>query len=154
MRNRKIALVLALLIFCTSFNVMRSKVNAEEMEENIDFSYLLTEDALVGYAENQTRGIYLAEGSSIINKISSTKIGAGGITNAAIKCEVSITSIVERQTSTGWAWVTSWTQTNPYAFSAAISKSYVVGTGYNYRVRSLHYAGTDGSSSCTDALVM
>lgn len=154
MRNRRIALVLALLIFCTSFNVMATNVNAEEMEENIDFSYLLTEEALVGYAENQTWGIYLAEGSSIINKISSTKIGAGGITNAAVKCEVSITSIVERKTSTGWARVTSWTQTNQNAFSTAISKSLTVSTGNSYRVRSLHYAGTDGSSSWTGALLM
>lgn len=154
MKRRIIVFILSLTMMIAYVCGNEMLVNAEESGEDIDFSYLLTDDALVGYAESMTWGIYLAEGNSIINRISSTKIGAGGITNATMKCEVSITSIVERQTSYGWARVTSWTQTNEYAFSAAISKSLTVGTGYNYRVRSLHYAGSDASSSCTNALIM
>lgn len=154
MKKKIIVLILSLTMMITGVWGNGMLVNAEDVGEDIDMSYLLTDDALIGYAESMTWGIYLAEGNSIINKISSTKIGAGGITNATMKCEVSITSIVERQTSYGWARVTSWTQTNAYAFSAAISKSLTVGTGYNYRVRSSHYAGADASSSCTNALVM
>ena len=144
--------VMLLFIMCV-FN-SDVKVNAQELGENIDISYLLSESALVGYCDMQTRGIYLADGYSIINKISSTKIGAGGGTDAAIRCKVSVTSIVERQTSTGWARVTSWTQTNENALSAMLSKSLTVGTGYWYRVRSSHYAATDASSSSTGALWM
>lgn len=127
---------------------------AKEDSENIDLSYLLTEDALIGYAENQTRGVYLANGYSIINKISTTKIGAGGVTSASQYCKVGIISIVERQTATGWIRVTSWSTTNNYDITAAVSKSLTVGSGYYYRVRSTHYAGTDTSSSCTSALKM
>lgn len=153
--KRKILAVLILVVMMVScFQGIGLQVRAEDNSEDIDYSYLLTDDALIDYAPIVSRGVYLAEGNSIINKISSTKIGAGGTTNAAVKCRVAITSIVERQTSTGWARVASWNQENDYAFIAAISKSLTVGTGYYYRVRSTHYAGTDVSTSGTSALRM
>ena len=154
MKKRLSAIILAVLIAFSSVYLEEMQVKAEDAGEELDFSYLLTEDALVGYAESQTWGVYLAEGYSIINKQSSTKIGAGGTTNAAVKCTVSITAIVERQTSTGWAFVTSWTQTNENAYSAGVSKTLTVATGYWYRVRSAHYASSDVSSSCTSSLYM
>ena len=130
-------------------------VKAEVESEDVDLSELWTEDALVGYQENQTRGIYLAGGYSIINKASSTKVGAGGVTNASLKCTVTVTAILERKNSSGsWERVTSWTQTNTNAYTAGVSKSVTVTTGYYYRVRSHHYASTDSSSSCTNALWM
>lgn len=154
MKKRLSAFILAVLIAFSSVYMDGIQAKAEDAGEDLDYSYLLTEDALVGYAESQTWGVYLAEGYSIINKQSSTKIGAGGITHAATQCKVSVTAIVERQTSTGWARVTSWTQTNENALSAGVSKTLTVSTGYWYRVRSLHYASTDGSSSCTSSLYM
>lgn len=154
MKQRIVAMMLMLVIAISGVWNEGICAKAEDLGEDMDYSYLLTEDALVGYAEEQTWGLYLAEGNSIINKQSSTKIGAGGSTNAATRCKVSITSIVERQTSTGWARVTSWTQTNEDAFSAMISKSLTVATGYWYRVRSSHYAASDVSSSCTSSLYM
>ena len=154
MKKRLSAIILAVLIAFSSIYFEGMQVKAEDIGEDLDYSYLLTEDALVGYAESQTWGVYLAEGYSIINKQSSTKIGAGGITHAATQCKVSVTAIVERQTSTGWARVTSWTQTNESAYSAMISKTLTVATGYWYRVRSSHYASSDVSSSCTSSLYM
>lgn len=157
MRSKLLSTILALIICVCGFWNGEFKVNAEDAigaAEDVDLSYLLTEDALIGYAELQTRGYYLLDGCSIINKAGTNKIGAGGITNAARVCKVSITSIVERQTSTGWARVTSWTNTVESGDAAIISKSLYVGTGYNYRVRSSHYAGTDYSSSWTGALKM
>lgn len=120
----------------------------------IEFSYLMTNDALISYSDVQPYGVYLLNGSSIINRMGTGKIGWGGATNAAIRCKVSITSMVERKTSTGWAFVTAYTQTNQNAFSAMISRSLYVSTGNQYRVRSTHYANTDVSTSFTDALVM
>ena len=154
MKNKALAILMAIVLCGSliSFNGFEAK--AEDTGEDVDLSYLLTDDAMIGYSENMARGVYLAEGYSIINKISSTKIGAGGVTNAAVKCKVSITTILERQTTTGWARVTSWTQTNEDAYSAMISKSIIVSTGYWYRVRSLHYASSDGSSSGAGALWM
>lgn len=154
MKKRIMTFLVAFAIcICGSWN-LNTESYAKEESENADLSYLLTEDALIGYAENQTRGVYLANGYSIINKISSTKIGAGGVTNASQYCKVAINVIVERQTSTGWARVTSWNATSNYGITAAVDRTLNVGTGYYYRVRSLHYAGTDASSSCTSALPM
>lgn len=152
MKKKLLAGLLAVILCMASIFSLGIETRAENTGEDIDFSYLMTDNALIGYAGMQAKGVYLVEGCSIINKISSTKIGAGGSTGAAVKCKVSVTSIVERQTSTGWARVTSWTQTNENAYTATVSKSLTVGTGYYYRVRSLHYASTDGSSSCTDGL--
>lgn len=157
MRSKFLSIVLALVICICGFWNGEFMVNAEEVTgavEDVDLSYLLTEDALIGYAEYQTRGYYLSGAYSIINKAGTNKIGAGGVTRSDVLCKVSTTSIVERQTTTGWARVTSWTTTVDSGYSAVVSKYLYVGTGYYYRVRSLHYAGTDGSSSWTDALRM
>ena len=155
MKKKIISVLLAITISITGivpFNVMAS---AEIEDEDIDMSFLMTEDALTGYVENQTWGVYLASGTSTINKISSSKVGAGGTTNAAKKCTVRITSILERKNSSGnWERVTSWTQTNADSFYAGISKSVTVPSGYYYRVRSYHYASTDSASSYTNALWM
>lgn len=154
MKKKILGIILVLMLSVTCMGGRSIVSNAEEVGEDIELSYLLTDSALVGYADMQTWGVYYSDGYSIINKISSTKIGAGGVTNANIKCKVSVTSVVERQTATGWAFVTAWTQTNENAFSAVVSKSLTVGTGYWYRVRSTHYAATDVSSSNTSALWM
>ena len=87
--------------------------------------------------------------------MSSTKVGAGGATNAKVKCTVKVTAILERKDTDGlWARVTSWNQTNTNAYSVVTSKSVTVATGYYYRVRCYHYAGSDTTSSSTNALWM
>lgn len=154
MRNKMLSIILTLVVCIGGFWSGELSVKAEGIGEDVDLSYLMTDSALIGYAEYQMWGYYLMDAYSIINKAGTNKIGAGGITRAARECKVSTTSIVERQTTTGWARVTSWTTTVESGYSAVVSKYLNVGTGYYYRVRSLHYAGTDGSSSCTSALKM
>lgn len=154
MKRRMMALLLTMVMCLTTMFCMGYEVKAEDVGEDIEFSELLTEEALIGYAQPTTRGVYLMEGNSIINKISSTKIGAGGSTTAAIKCKVTVCPFVERQVNGSWAHVTSWTVTNASAFSAMASKSITVSTGYYYRVRCTHYAASDVSTSCTSALWM
>lgn len=154
MKKRIMTFLLALTLCLWGIWNLDTESHAKEDSEKIDLSYLLTEDALIGYAENQTRGVYLANGYSIINKISSTKIGAGGVTSASQYCKVSVTAIVERETSAGWERVTSWTTTSNYGITAAVDRTLNVGTGYNYRVRCSHYAASDYSSSWTGALKM
>lgn len=154
MKRKIIALLLVMMLGVCGVYVDGLEARAEDMGEDLDYSLLLTEDALVGSHQSQTWGVYLAEGNSIINRISSTKIGAGGNTIAAKKCQVSVTSIVERLVNGNWARVTSWTSTTTSGYSATVSKSLTVATGYYYRVRSAHYAASDVSSSWTDALWM
>ncbi len=154
MKQKIMALMLTMVMCLSTILCMGYEVKAEDIGENIEFSELLTEEALIGYAQLTTRGAYLAEGYSIINKSSSTKIGAGGVTGATVKCEVSVCPIVERQVNGSWVRVTSWTVTNASAYSAMASKSITVATGYYYRVRCWHYAASDSSSSWTGALWM
>lgn len=153
MKKRIMIMVLSLLLCVTGIISWDVSVKAETECEDIDMSSIMTEDALIGHSETQTWGVYYSDGYSIINKISSTKVGAGGATNAAVRCTVRITSILERKNSSGnWERVTSWTQTNENAVCAMISKSVTVASGYYYRVRSYHYAGTDSGTSSTSAL--
>lgn len=157
MKKRIVSLIIALLMTFVGVSSMEMIVLAEETDsaaEDIDFSYFTDVNSLVGYMDMQTRGVYLASGNSYISKISSYQIGASGITNAAIKCEVSVSVIVEKYNleRDSWGFVTSWKQTNANAFTAAISKSLIVDSGYFYRVRCLHSASSDSSSSYTNAL--
>ena len=152
MKKRFFTVLLAVIICFLGVMNWETNVKAESEGENIEMSEIMTEDALIGYANDQTRGVYLANGYSIINKISSTKVGAGGTTNAAVQCTVKITSILERKVNGNWVRVTSWSQTNTNAYYAMISKSVTVASGYYYRVRSHHYASSDSASSYTSAL--
>lgn len=154
MKQRVLAMLMAVALCVTCVLDLGFESKAEGVGEDISYSELMTENALVGYAENITRGVYLLDGYSIINKISTVKIGAGGVTSAAVQCKVTVNAIVERLTSDGWARVTSWTSTESSGYSAMVSKSLTVTTGYYYRVRCIHYASTDRSSSFTSNLWM
>lgn len=158
--KKKLTALLIMLCICVvtfyNFNLEALAENgsrATGYEEELDYSYFMQDSVLYGYA-NISRGVYLASGDSGISKINSYTIGATGKTNATLKCDVSVTTIVERYNmeTDRWAFITSWTKENTNAFTAIISKSLVVDSGYYYRVRSLHYAGTDASSSWTNAL--
>ena len=151
------ALLFSLLFVATGVVAGEGKAYAKESiqsVQDVELSEIWTEDALVGYANVQTRGVYLLSGVSIINNAGNNKIGCGGSTTAALKCKVSVSAIVEKKVNGSWARVTSWTVTNASAYTATASKTLSVGSGYYYRVRCLHYAGTDSSSSYTSALWM
>ena len=153
MKKRILSTLLAFMICITGLINGNVIVDAEGDTEDVDMSCVMTDDALIGYAQTQTWGVYLSDGYSIINKISSSKAGVGGVTNAAVKCTVKVTTILERKNSSGsWERVNSWTQTNTNAFYAGISKSVTVASGYSYRVRSHHYASTDSATSYSSAL--
>ena len=154
MKQKLAMFFMALILFVTGSYAGTANVFAEDAGNAVDISEIWTDDALVDYATLQTRGIYLLDGLSIINDAGSNKIGAGGITNAAVRCTVSVNAIVEKKVSGSWSRVTSWTATNTNALTAGVSKTLSVSSGYYYRVRSVHRASTDGSSSCTDALWM
>lgn len=155
MKKKLMMILLAIALCVTSIYSVDIKANAEEgVEEEVDYESLLTEDALVGNMESQTWGVYLVDGTSIINDAGGGKIGAGGSTTAASKCKVSVNVVVERKVSGSWVRVTSWTATRTSALVVSTGKTISVASGYYYRVRSVHSASTDTSSSCTGALWM
>ena len=155
MKKRITTFLLAMLCAVTGIFAVNVEAKAETLrEEDVELSYLMTEDAIIGYMERQTWGVYLSSGYSIINNAGVGKIGAGGITNAATRCKVSVNAVVERKEGSNWVRVTSWTQTNQNALTASVSKYLYVTSGYYYRVRSTHSAATDTSSSYTNSLWM
>ena len=85
MKKKLMMMILAFTLCLTSVFAVNMQVNAEEMDKEISYESLLTEDALVGYTQSQTRGVYLSSGTSIINDAGGGKIGAGGSTTAAKK---------------------------------------------------------------------
>lgn len=154
MKKRFTALFLAVLLVVTGIFVGEQQAFAQESVEDVAISDVWTEDALVGYAQLTNRGVYLQQGMSIINDAGGGRIGCGGITEAAVKCKVSVNCIVEKKVNGSWSRVTSWSSTNTYAYSASVSKYLSVGSGYYYRVRCNHAASSDTSNSYTSALWM
>lgn len=154
MKKRLFAILMVLVLCFVGLIIGENQVQAQDLVEDVEFSALITEDALIGYLNMQTRGVYLAEGYSVITDAGAGKIGCGGITNAAKRCKVSVNVIVEKKVSGSWTRVTSWSATNTNALTVSISKTLSVGSGYYYRVRSIHTAASDGSSSYTEGMWM
>lgn len=153
--KKKLTMILLAFVLCTtSLFTVDMKANAEETGEEVAYESLLTEDALIGNMQSQTWGVYLVDGTSIINDAGGGKIGAGGKTTAAKYCKVSVNVVVERKVGSSWARVTSWTATNSNALLVTTGKTISVASGYYYRVRCVHSASTDTSSSCTSSLWM
>lgn len=150
--KRKIILALSIFTLsiagsnCQSMNVYAQ----EETKEN--YSYLLNDEAIIGQTEINPSGVYLLNGMSTIQDAGTGKIIAGGITSGAVKCDLTVNVIVERLVGGSWARVTSWTASDDYAWTVGSSKTLSVGRGYYYRVRCLHFANTDASSSMTSSL--
>ena len=96
MKKKIIAVASAFCLSVASLGMVDLRVSAQENEKGQeDFSYLLTGDVIIGQMQPKTKGVYLSSGTSIIKDAGSGKIVAGGITSAAIKCDVSVNVIVE-----------------------------------------------------------
>lgn len=107
----------------------------------------------LGYITVQTRGVYLQSGYSKISKVGDGKITAGGNTTAQkVVSKVSINVNVERKVNGSWKHYTSWTSTKNNAIALNSSKTLTVPKGYYYRVKCVHYANSDVSSSITGGL--
>lgn len=146
--------ITVLCLGVTGICVNPLNVSAEEGMEETDSSELLTEGTIIGYMDGQTKGVYLSSGYSIIRDAGGGKIVAGGGTNATTYCKVTLNVIVERLDGGNWKRVTSWVASAPSDMAVMSSKVLSVGSGYYYRVRCLHSANSDASSSMTSSLLM
>ena len=151
MKKKLMALLLVLSFVMTGFCVGNMEVRAQEDDE---VSYSSLERTLIGYMENQTRGVYLMSGYSSINDAGNDRIGCGGETNAARRCTVTAAVTIERKVNGSWVNVTNFSKTSENALSVTASRYLYVTGGYYYRARTMHYAGSDSSASCTNALYM
>lgn len=153
MKKRILMLFMALMLGVTGSYMGQPAVHAEAQEEDVDLSFLLTDDAIIGYMTESTRGVYLLGGYSVIDNAGGGKIVATGGTDAAMNCTVGVTVILEKKTSSGtWKQVTSFSNSKENTDSVMAVRMVTVGGNNYYRVRSIHTANTDTGNSKTEVL--
>lgn len=129
--------------------------NANESKPMLDGSYLTCEDESTGIAGAVTRGADLQAGYSKLRDLGNGTIYAGGTTIANHDVElVKVAVIVERAKDADdyWHFVDSWQKENKNTFTVSTSKMLEAEGDWYYRVRCIHSAGNDISSSFTDGL--
>ena len=60
MKKKLMMMLLAFVLCTTSLFTVDMKANAEEIEEEVAYESLLTQDALIGNMQSQTWGVYLS----------------------------------------------------------------------------------------------
>lgn len=121
----------------------------------IDGSQLTKDAESIGYNQKVARGEDLLTGYSKIVRMGPGEIYAGGTTLASHEVErVGIGVMIERakEEDTEWSFYDSWQKFNENADRASSKKYLDVEGDYYYRVRCLHSAGQDMSSSFTDGV--
>lgn len=132
-----------------------TKAKSSEELPMIDGSYLIKDEESVGATTPMTRGEDLMTGYSKVRRLGAGEIYAGGTTIAAhVVDQVGVGVIVERakKEDTSWSFYESWQKFNDNTDRVASSKRLKVEGDYYYRVRCLHSAGEDMSSSFTDGV--
>lgn len=143
-------LILILLIFSISL-----EVHAREDMKQIDGSFLTNESESIGYATPITRGDDLVAGYSKCVKLTNGNLYVGGTTLAAHPVErIGIAVMIERAREDEDEWITydSWIVFEENEEWLSSAKELEVEGGYYYRVKCVHSAGNDMSSSFTDGL--
>lgn len=134
-----------------------SVINVRASEQMVDGSYLTNDEESVGEAVLVMRGDDLQTGTSKVSKSSSTTIAAGGTTAAKhVVDEIGVAVAVERLKvgSSSWSFYKSWENEKYNSSYVSSSKTLTVTRGYYYRVRCLHWANSDVSTSSTNGVLL
>ena len=121
----------------------------------IDGSQLTKDAESIGYIQKVARGEDLLTGYSKIVRMGPGEIYAGGTTLASHEVErVGIGVMIERakEEDTEWSFYDSWQKFNENADRVSSKKYLDVEGDYYYRVRCIHSAGQDMSSSFTNGV--
>jgi len=152
-KSKILSLIIVMFMVCTLFISTQKNVQAADVPECIDGSYLTNDDSSEVTVGSKSRGIYLKSGSSNIVRAGTGKIGAGGNTvGQKVVSKITVDVTVERYMNGKWGYYTSWVQTNYNSAYVSTSKTLSVPTGYYYRVCCVHYANSDVSDSYTDGI--
>lgn len=144
---------IVLMVSMLLLTVCDTKAAAED--PILDGSYLTHNEESIGYTTPLTRGEDYLTGYSKCVRLGPGKIYAGGTTIAThTVSSVQVAVIIERaqKGDTSWAFYTSWQKENLNADRVGSNRSLEVEGGYYYRVRSLHAANSETSSSFTDGV--
>lgn len=131
------------------------QTKATESQPMKDNSYLTYETESTGIATSITRGVDLQAGYSKIARLGAGVIYVGGTTIANHEVEsVKVSVMVERikDEDGEWEFVDSWQKENKDTFSVSTGKRMEVEGDWYYRVRCIHSAGNDMSSSYTNGI--
>lgn len=121
----------------------------------IDGSKLTQDAESTGYSQNVARGEDLLTGYSKVVRMGPGEIYAGGTTIAAHEVErIGVGVIIERakEEDTEWSFYDSWNKFLANADRVASAEYLDVDGDYYYRVRCVHSAGEDKSSSFTNGV--
>ena len=121
----------------------------------IDGSKLTTDAESIGYNQKVARGEDLLTGYSKIVRMGPGEIYAGGTTLASHEVKrIGIGVIIERakEEDTKWSFYDSWNKFLENTDRASSKKYLDVEGDYYYRVRCVHSAGEDKSSSFTNGV--
>lgn len=154
--KRKIMSVCSIMILIMSM-LLISETNAQAATELsiLDGSYLTHDEESIGYATNINRGVDYMTGYSKCVRLGPGKIYAGGTTIAThTVAKVKVGVIIERaqEGDTSWEYYDSWQKENLNADRVGSNRTLEVEGGYYYRVRSIHSANDDVSSSFTNGV--
>ncbi len=155
MKKRCSSICLTLVMVTCMLLISFTDVQAGSDEVILDGSYLTHDEESIGYDTKLTRGVDLLTGYSKCIRKGPGLIYAGGTTIAAHTVDqVKIGVVVERaqEGDTRWTSYTGWTKENRNADRVGANRFLEVEGGYYYRVRCVHSANNDLSSSFTDGI--
>lgn len=154
-KKTKIISIACVMTLMLSMLGVGMNAQAEENLPQIDGSYLTHDDESIGYDTKITRGEDLLTGYSKCVRLANGNLYVGGTTIATQTVErVGVGVIVERAQEGDEAWehYDGWTKFNENADKVSSNQQMDVEGGYYYRVRCLHSANDDVSSSFTDGI--
>lgn len=155
MKQRLLSFSCMLLLMISLLSVVAIDSQASEEMYMIDGSYLTHDDESTGYDTKITRGEYLLTGYSKCVRLGPGELYAGGTTIAAHKVdEVGLTVCIERaqKGDDRWAGYAAWQKYSQNVDRVSANKFLEVEGGYYYRVRCIHSANSDMSSSFTNGI--
>lgn len=155
MRKKIGSVCCVMMLMICMLLILTDNAQAASQDPVLDGSYLTHEDESIGYDTKITRGEDLLTGYSKCVKLGPGKIYAGGTTIAAHTVDrVVVGVVIERakEGDTAWSMYTGWQKENLNADRAGSNRTLEVESGYYYRVRSVHVANHDVSSSFTDGV--
>lgn len=154
MRKKILSLCCAFLLLAGLVGVSANEVQAEE-RPMIDGSYLTHDREAIGHTTKITRGEDLLTGYSKSVRLGAGMLYAGGSTIAAHVVErVGVGVIIERaqEGDESWSIYDGWQKFNENTDKVSANRRLEVEGGYYYRVRCIHSANDDLSSSFTDGV--
>ena len=155
MKKRAVSCICTLVLALGLMMSTGLDTKASDNRPMLDGSYLTNETESTGTDVKLTRGENLQTGYSKIRKLTTGELYAGGTTIAShVVPEVGIGVMIERakEEDTKWTFYDSWQKFNENADRASSKKYLDVEGDYYYRVRCIHSAGEDMSSSFTNGV--